>query len=91
MKKRRPLLKNRQASEQEGALQSRFSTYESCGKYLQHQEDLCFADDTDGLAGEKEELADLVEHLDKASTDYGMEISAEKTKLMKNNASGINT
>ena len=31
---------------------------------------------------EEEELAKLVEHLDKASTAYGMEISAEKTKLM---------
>ena len=29
--------------------------------------------------------------LTKASTDYGMEISAEKTKLMTNNTSGINT
>ena len=36
-----------------------------------------FADDISGLAGE-EELAKLVEHLDKASTAYGMEISAEK-------------
>ena len=27
----------------------------------------------------------------KASTAYGMEISAEKTKLMSNNTSGINT
>ena len=52
---------------------------------------LCFADDIDGLAGEEEELAELVECLDKASTAYGMEISAEKTKLMTNNASGINT
>ena len=43
---------------------------------------LCFADDIDGLAGEEEEVANLVEHLDKASTAYGMEISAEKTKLM---------
>ena len=43
------------------------------------------------LAGEEEELAKLVEHLDKASTAYGMEISAEKTKLMTNNTSGINT
>ena len=43
---------------------------------------LRFADDIDGLAGEKEELAKLVECLDKASTAYGMEISAEKTKLM---------
>ena len=41
---------------------------------------LRFADDIDGLAGEKEELANLVERLDKASTAYGMEISAEKTK-----------
>ena len=36
---------------------------------------LRFADDIDGLA----------------STTYGMEISAEKTKLMTNNTSGINT
>ena len=33
---------------------------------------LCFADDIDGLAGEEEELANLVERLDKASTAYGM-------------------
>ena len=52
---------------------------------------LCFADDIDGSAGEKEELANLVERLDKASTDYGMEFSAEKTKLMTNNTTGINT
>ena len=51
---------------------------------------LRFADDTDGLAGE-EELVNLVEHFDKASTAYGMEISAEKTKLMTNNTSGIST
>ena len=35
---------------------------------------LRFADDIDGLAGEEEELANLVERLDKASTAYGMEI-----------------
>ena len=50
-----------------------------------------FADDIDGLAAEEEELATLVERLDKASTAYGMEISAEKTKLMTNNTGGINT
>ena len=50
-----------------------------------------FADDIDGLAGEEEELANLVERLDKASTSYGMEISAEKTKLMTNITCGINT
>ena len=49
------------------------------------------ASDIDGLAGEEEELANLVERLDKASTAYGMEISAEKTKLMTNNTSGNNT
>ena len=36
-------------------------------------------------------MANLVERLYKAYTDYGMEISAEKTKLMTNNTSGINT
>ena len=43
---------------------------------------LCFADDVDGLAGEEEQLAKLVEHLYKAPTACGMEISVEKTKLM---------
>ena len=52
---------------------------------------LRFADDIDGLSGEEEELANLVERLDKASTAYGMEISAEKTKLIIKNTSGINT
>ena len=51
---------------------------------------LCFAEDGDELVGE-EELTNLVECLDKASTAYSMEISAEKTKLMTNNTSGINT
>ena len=32
---------------------------------------LCFADDIDDLAGEEEELAKLVERLDKASIAYG--------------------
>ena len=33
----------------------------------------------------------LVERLDKASTAYGMEIGAGKTRLVTNNTSGINT
>ena len=45
------------------------------------------ADDIDGLAGEEEELAKLVERLDKASTAYGMEFSAQKAWLMTNNTS----
>ena len=52
---------------------------------------LRFDDDIDGSVGEEEELANLVQRLDKASTAYGIEISAEKTKLMTNNTSGINT
>ena len=51
---------------------------------------LRFADDIDGLAGKEEELASLVDHLDKTSRAYSMEISAEKTKLMTNNTNGIN-
>ena len=51
---------------------------------------LRFADNIDDLAGEEEELANLVERLEKASTAYGMEISAEKTMLITNNTSGIN-
>ena len=55
------------------------------------QSPICTLLITSGLAGEEEELAKLVECLDKASTAYGKEISAEKTKLITNNTSGINT
>ena len=51
---------------------------------------LRFADDIDGFAREQE-MTKLVARLDKVSTAYGMEINAEKTKLMTNNTSGINT
>ena len=52
-----------------------------------------FANGIDGLAGEEEELANLVECLDKAATAYGMEVSAKKKKkkLMTNNTNGIDT
>ena len=50
---------------------------------------LRFADDIDDLAGKEEELASLVDRLDKTSAAFSMEISAEKTKLMTNNANGI--
>ncbi|XP_078679472.1 uncharacterized protein LOC144915103 [Branchiostoma floridae x Branchiostoma belcheri] len=52
---------------------------------------LRFADDIDGLAGGEQELANLVESLDTTSRRYGMEISAEKTKLMSNNDKPITT
>ena len=51
--------------------------------------DLNFAGDIDGLAGE-EELAKLIERLDKASTAYGRKISAEETELIENNTIGFN-
>ena len=49
---------------------------------------LLFADDTGGPAGQEQEL---VNHLEEASTAYGMQISAEKTHLMTNNIHGNNT
>ena len=52
---------------------------------------LRFTDGIDGLAREEKELANLIEHFDKASKAYVIEINAEKTKLMTNNTSCINT
>ena len=52
---------------------------------------LRFADDIDGLAGSEEELRELLGRLEKASKDYGMEISGEKTKIMMNNINGMTT
>ena len=57
----------------------------------QHLSALCFADDIDCLAGQKQELVKLVNHLEEASTAYGMQLSAEKTQLMTNNTNGIST
>ena len=50
---------------------------------------LLFADDTDALAEEEQEVEALNESLDKTCTRYQTEISAEKTKLMTNSANGI--
>ena len=50
----------------------------------------CLAGGIHGLAREEDELAKLAEHLNKASTAYGMEISAEMIKLMTKNTSSIN-
>ena len=52
---------------------------------------LLFTDDIDGLAGKREELANLEERLDKTSTAFDMQINAEKTKLMTINTNGIST
>ena len=69
------------------ALEDHESTVSIGGRTITN---LRFADDIDGLAGEEEELTKLFEGLDKASTAYGMEISAEKTELVTKNTSGIN-
>ena len=50
---------------------------------------LRFADDINGLKGKEKELPALVDHLDKTSSAFGMEMSAEKSKLMSNNRYGI--
>ena len=50
---------------------------------------LRFTDGIDALAEEEQELKVLVESLDQSCTRCKMEISAEKTKLMTNSASGI--
>ena len=50
---------------------------------------LRFAYDIDALAGKEDEVVKLINHLDTTATKYGMEISAEKTKLMTNNTKGI--
>ncbi|GFR94358.1 endonuclease-reverse transcriptase [Elysia marginata] len=65
------------------ALEDHFRTVSIGGRPITN---LRFADDIDGLAGNVilYELASLVEKLDKASSNFGMEISAEKTKIMTN-------
>ena len=50
---------------------------------------LRFADDIDRLAGSEQELKNLVGHLNRSSTTYGMKLSANKTKLMMNSNNGI--
>ena len=52
-----------------GALEDHESTVSIGGKTITN---FRFADDIDGLAEEEEELTNLVERLDKASTAYGM-------------------
>ena len=50
---------------------------------------LLFADYTDALAEEEQEVEALNESLDKTCTRYQMEISAETTKLITNSVNGI--
>ena len=46
---------------------------------------LRFVDDIDGIAGEEDLLTKLVQNVDTAATRFGMEINADKTKIMTNN------
>ena len=43
---------------------------------------LRFADDIDLIAGSSEEFAELTERLDRTTSQFGMEISAPKSKIM---------
>ena len=52
---------------------------------------LRFSNDIDGLTGREEELADFMERPDETFTVFGMQVNAEKTKLMTNNTNGIST
>ena len=42
-----------------------------------------------GLAGNEEELNELIKNLDRTAKAFGMEINAKKTKVMTNNTEGI--
>ena len=71
-----------------GALEDHEGTVSMGGRAITN---LRFADDIDCLAGQERELVKLVNHIEEASTTYGMQISAEKTQLMTNNTNGIST
>ena len=70
------------------ALEDHTQTVKTGGRTLST---LGFAVDIDRLAGDEQELAKLVQRLSTTSAAYSMEVGAEKTKLMTNNADGINT
>ena len=62
--------------------------HDTCPRELQRHNQhthIRFADDSDGITGEEDELTKLVHNLDTAATTFGMEISAKKTKIMTNN------
>ena len=69
------------------ALEGHESTVSIGGRTVSN---LRFADDIDGLAGSEAELAELIRRLNESCSNYGMEISAEKTKIMTNSyANGL--
>ena len=64
------------------ALENYHGTISIVGRQITN---LRFADDIDGITGEEDEPTKLVHNLDTTATKFGMEISAEKTKIMTNN------
>ena len=50
---------------------------------------LQFADEIDGLAGSKDELRQLLKHMEDASQSYCMLINASKMKVMSNTTDGF--
>ena len=68
------------------ALDDHASTISISGRVITN---LQFADDIDGLAGIEEQWNKLIKCLDRTAKAFGMEINAEKTKLMTNNGEGI--
>ena len=65
--------------DQDSVLENHEGTVSTGGRTI-----ISFDDDIDGSAGEEEERTKLVERLDNIFTAYGIEISAEKIKLMTN-------
>ena len=63
------------------ALEGHESTVSIGGRIFSN---LRFADDIDGVAGSEAELAELIRRLNQSCSAFGMEISAEKTKIMSN-------
>ena len=57
------------------ALENHTGTVSIGGRHITN---LRFADDIDGIAGKEAKLANLVRQMERASSRYGMEISAEK-------------
>ena len=68
------------------ALQNHVTTISVGGRPLCN---LRFADDIDLLAGSETELQELTNRLVGAARDYGMEISADKSKILVNSPEGV--
>ena len=68
------------------ALEDRQGTVSIEGRTITN---LRFVDNIDGLAGKEEALTFPLGRLDKPSKPFGMEVSAEKTKLITNITNAI--